>query len=100
VAIQNVVNGIRSPVPPTTLGGDIKQIVTIVGSIVEVFKDNLPPSSVQQGKEYLKQLSDNASKLSELQPGPNDTIAKESRQAVAKSIFAIANIMKSLGKMT
>ena len=53
---------------------------------------------MQQGKEYLKQLSENANKLSELHAGPPDTIMKESRQ-VAKLIFAIANIMKSLGKM-
>lgn len=99
VAIQNVVNGIRSPTPPPTLGENIARIVAIVASIVAVCKDNLPPSSVQQGREYLKQLSDNANKLSELQAGPPDTIMKESRQ-VAKSIFAIANIMKSLGKMT
>ncbi|KAF9648389.1 hypothetical protein BDM02DRAFT_3082236, partial [Thelephora ganbajun] len=98
VAIQNVVNGIRSPTPPPTLGENITQIITIVASIVAVCKDNLPPNSVQQGREYLKQLSDNANKLSELQAGPPDTITKESRQ-VAKSIFAIANIMKSLGKM-
>jgi len=99
VAIQNVVNGIRSPSPPPTLGENITQIITIVASIVAVCKDNLPPSSAQQGREYLKQLSDNANKLSELQAGPPDTIMKESRQ-VAKLIFAIANIMKSLGKMT
>lgn len=98
VAIQNVVNGIRSPTPPSTLGEHITQIITIVASIVAVCKDNLPSKSVQQGKEYLKQLSENANKLSELHAGPPDTIMKESRQ-VAKLIFAIANIMKSLGKM-
>jgi len=99
VAIQNVVNGLRSPTPPPTLDEHITQIITIVASIVAVCKDNLPPNSVQQGREHLKQLSDNANRLSELQAGPPDTIKKESRQ-VAKSIFAIANIMKSLGKMT
>ena len=99
MAIQNVVNGIRSPTPPPTLGENITQIITIVASIVAVCKDNLPPNSMQQGREYLRQLSDNANKLGELQAGPPDTIMRESRQ-VAKSSFAIANIMKSLGKMT
>lgn len=99
VAIQNVVNGIRSPTPPSNLSENITQIITIVASIVAVCQDNLPPNAVHQGREYLRQLSDNANKLSELQTGPPDAIMKESRQ-VAKSIFAIANIMKSLGKMT
>lgn len=99
MAIQNVVNGIRSPTPPPTLSENITQIITIVASIVAVCKDNLPPNSAQQGKEYLRQLSEQATKLSELQAGPPDTIIKESKQ-VAKSIFAIANVMKSLGKMT
>ena len=98
VAIQNVVNGIRSPTPPPNLGENITQIITIVASIVAVCKDNLPPSSVQQGREFLKQLSENANKLSEIQAGPPDAITKESKQ-VAKSSFAIANIMKNLGKM-
>lgn len=99
MAIQNVVNGVRSPTLPPNLGGNITQIITIVASIVAVCKDNLPPNSAQQGKEYLRQLSDNANKLSEIQAGPPNTIMKESKQ-VAKSSFAIANIMKSLGKMT
>ena len=80
VAIQDVVNGIRSPTPPSTLGENITQIITIVAGIVAVCKDNLPPNSVQKGREHLKRLSDNANKLSELQAGTPDTIMKESRQ--------------------
>ena len=99
VAIQNVITGIRSTPPPPTLGENITQIITIVKSIVAVCKDNLPPNSVQQGREYLQQLVDNSGKLNEIQAGPPDRIMKESRQ-VAKSSFAIANIMKNLGKMT
>jgi len=99
VSIQNVVVGIRGTTPSSTLGENITQIITTVVSIVAVCKDNLPPNSVQQGREHLKQLSDNANKLSELQAGPPDTITKESRQ-VAKAIFTIANIMKSLVKIT
>jgi hypothetical protein len=44
------------------------------------------------------QLSDHANKLSEVQALPE--VTKESRQIMARSSFAIANIMKSLGKMT
>lgn len=97
MAIQNVVNGIRSPTPPPNLGENIKQIVSIVASIVAVSKDNLPPASAEQAREYLKQLSENANKLNGLQAVPG-TILKESK-AVAKSSFAIANIMKNLGKL-
>ena len=98
-AIQNVVTGIWSPTPPTTFDENITQIIMIIASIVAVCKDNFPPNSVQQGREYLEQLSDNTNKLSKLQAGPPDTIMKEPGQ-VAKAVFTIATIMKSLGKMT
>jgi len=98
VAIQSVLSGVRSPTPPPTLSENITQIITIVASIVAVCKDNLPPASAVQGKEFLRQLSEHANKLSEVQNLPD--VTKESRQVMAKSSFAIANIMKSLGKMS
>ena len=98
IAIQSVLSGVRSPTPPATLNENITQIITIVASIVAVCKGNLPPGSAQQGKEFLRQLSDHANKLSEVQTLPE--VTKEARQVMAKSSFAIANIMKSLGKMT
>lgn len=98
VAIQSVLSGVRSPTPPVTLNENITQIITIVASIVAVCKDNLPPGSGTQGRELLRQLSEHANKLSEVQTLPE--VTKESRQVMAKSSFAIANIMKSLGKMT
>lgn len=98
VAIQSVLSGVRSPTPPVTLNENITQIITIVASIVAVCKDNLPPGSGTQGREFLRQLSEHANKLSEVQTLPE--VTKEARQVMAKSSFAIANIMKSLGKMT
>ena len=98
-AIQNVVSGIWSPTPPAALDENITQVITIVTSIVAVCKDNFPPDSAQQGREYLEQLSDNANKLSKLQTGPPDTIIKEPGQ-VAKAVFTIATIMKSLGNVS
>ena len=68
-----------------------------MSSIVAVCNDNLPPASVQQGNEILRELSDHANKLSEVQALPE--LTKESRQIMAKSSFAIANAMKGLMKL-
>lgn len=96
-AIQSVLSGVRSPTPPATLGENLTQIITIVSSIVAVCKDNLPPTSVQQGNEILRELSEHANKLSEVSSLPE--VTKDSRQTMAKSSFAIANGMKALGKL-
>ncbi|KAJ3776968.1 hypothetical protein EV361DRAFT_88999 [Lentinula raphanica] len=96
-AIQNVLAGVRSPTPSPTLNEYVTQIITIVSSIVAVCKDNFPPSSAQQGDEILRELSEHANTLSEIQALPE--VTKESRQVMAKSSFAIANAMKGLMKL-
>ncbi|CCM03578.1 uncharacterized protein FIBRA_05714 [Fibroporia radiculosa] len=96
-AIQSVLSGVRSPTPPPTLNENLTQIITIVSSIVAVCKDNLPPSSAQQGEEILRELGEHANKLSEVQAMPE--VTKESRQVMAKSSFAVANAMKGLMKL-
>ena len=60
--------------------------------VIAICKDNLPANSVQQGNG-----SALTQKLNELQADPPDVIMKESRQ-VTKSIFAIADIMKNVGR--
>ncbi|KDQ55017.1 hypothetical protein JAAARDRAFT_195904 [Jaapia argillacea MUCL 33604] len=97
-AIQSVLSGVRSPTPSPTLNENLTQIITIVSSIVAVCKDNLPPTSAQQGNEILHELSDHANKLSEVQSLPE--VTKESRQIMAKSSFAVANAMKGLMKLS
>jgi protein SPA2 len=96
-AIQSVLSGVRSPTPSPTLNENVTQIITIVSSIVAVCKDNFPPTSAQPGNEILRELGDNANKLSEMQALPE--VTKESRQVMAKSSFAIANAMKGLMKL-
>jgi hypothetical protein len=96
-AIQSVLSGVRSPVPPPTLNENLTQIITIVSSIVAVCSDNLPPVSAKQGAELLRELGDHARKLSEVQTLPE--VTKESRQVMAKSSFAVANAMKGLMKL-
>ncbi|KAF9070817.1 hypothetical protein BDP27DRAFT_1323049 [Rhodocollybia butyracea] len=96
-AIQSVLSGVRSPTPSPTLNENVTQIITIVSSIVAVCKDNFPPTSAAQGNEILRELSDHANKLSEMQALPD--VTKESRQVMAKSSFAIANAMKGLMKL-
>lgn len=96
-AIQSVLSGVRSPTPSPTLNENLTQIITIVSSIVAVCHDNLPPASAQQGNDILRELSDHANKLSEVQAMPE--VTKESRQIMAKSSFAIANAMKGLMKL-
>ncbi|KAF8971055.1 hypothetical protein BDZ97DRAFT_1651755, partial [Flammula alnicola] len=96
-AIQSVLSGVRSPTPSPALNENLTQIITIVSAIVAVCNDNLPPASVQQGNEILCELSDHATKLSEVQALPE--VTKESRQIMAKSSFAIANVMKGLMKL-
>ncbi|KAG2131707.1 uncharacterized protein EDB93DRAFT_1311288 [Suillus bovinus] len=96
-AIQSVLSGVRSPVPPPTLNENLTQIITIVSSIVAVCSDNLPPASAQQGAELLRELGEHARKLSEVQTLPE--VTKESRQVMAKSSFAVANAMKGLMKL-
>jgi len=68
-----------------------------VSSIVAVCSDNFPPASAQQGAEILKDLSDHAKTLQDVQQLPD--VTKESRQIMAKSSFAIANAMKGLMKL-
>ena len=97
IAIQSVLTGVRGATPSPTLNENLTQIITIVSSIVAVCKDNLPPRSVQQGNEILRDLSEHANRLSEVQALPE--ITKDSRQIMAKSSYAIANAMKALMKL-
>jgi hypothetical protein len=97
VAIQSVLTGVRSATPSPSLNENLTQIITIVSSIVAVCKDNLPPNSVQEGNEILRDLSEHANRLSEVQALPE--LTKESRQVMAKSSYAIANSMKALMKL-
>ena len=96
-AIQSVLSGVRAPTPSPTLNENLTQIITIVSSIVAVCNDNLPPASAQQGNDILRELSEHANKLSEVQAMPE--VTKESRQIMAKSSFAVANAMKGLMKL-
>ncbi|KLO10315.1 hypothetical protein SCHPADRAFT_906964 [Schizopora paradoxa] len=96
-AIQNVLSGVRSQTPASTLTENLTQIITIVSSIVAVCKDNLPPANPEEGMSIIRELSEHANKLSEVQSQPEMT--KESRQVMAKSSFAIANAMKGLMKL-
>ncbi|KAJ7502873.1 hypothetical protein B0H11DRAFT_607464 [Mycena galericulata] len=96
-AIQSVLSGVRSPTPSPTLNENLTQIITIVSSIVAVCNDNLPPATAQQGNDILRELSEHANKLSEVQSLPD--VTKDSRQVMAKSSFAIANAMKGLMKL-
>ncbi|KAJ7928520.1 hypothetical protein B0H13DRAFT_2652973 [Mycena leptocephala] len=96
-AIQSVLSGVRSPTPSPTLSENLTQIITIVSSIVAVCNDNLPPATAAQGKDILRELSEHANRLSEVQALPE--VTKDSRQVMAKSSFAIANAMKGLMKL-
>jgi len=96
-AIQSVLSAVRSPAASPHLNESLTQIITIVSSIVAVCKDSLPSASIKEGNDILRDLSDHCNKLSEIQALPE--VTKESRQAMAKSSFAIANAMKSLVKM-
>jgi hypothetical protein len=96
-AIQSVLSGVRSPTPSPTLNENLTQIITIVSSIVAVCNDNLPPATSAQGKDILRELSEHANRLSEVQTMPE--VTKDSRQVMAKSSFAIANAMKGLMKL-
>jgi len=95
-AIQAVLSGVRSPVPPPSLNENLTQIITIVSSIVAVCKDNIPPSSAEAGDAILRELGDHANRLSEVQSAE---VSKETRQVMAKSSFAVANAMKGLMKL-
>ncbi|KAF7321396.1 hypothetical protein MKEN_00660100 [Mycena kentingensis (nom. inval.)] len=97
-AIQSVLSGVRSPTPSPTLNENLTQIITIVSSIVAVCNDNLPPATTAQGNDILRELSDHANRLSEVQALPE--VTKEARQVMAKSSFAIANAMKGLMKLS
>jgi hypothetical protein len=79
------------------LNENLTQIITIVSSIVAVCQDNLPASHARHGGDILRELSEHADKLSEMQALPE--VTKESRQVMAKSSFAIANAMKALQKL-
>lgn len=76
---------------------NVTQIITIVSSIVAVCTDNLPPAHIKQGTEILQELSEHATRLSDVQALPE--VTKESRQIMARSSFAVANAMKALSKL-
>ena len=92
-----MLSAVRSPTPPSSLSESLSQIITIVSSIVAVCKDGLPSTSAAQGEDILQELCDHANKLSEVQAMPE--VTKESRQIMAKSSFAVANVMKALMKL-
>jgi protein SPA2 len=98
-AIQSVLSSVRSPLPTPALNDNLTQIITIVSSIVAVCKDALPPSSAHKGGEMIRELSEHANRLSEVQNQNMREVTKESRQVMAKSSFAIANAMKGLMKL-
>ena len=96
-AIQSVLSAVRSPTPSPSLNENLTQIITIVSSIVAVCKDSVPAGSAAAGEEVLRELSEHANRLSEVQAQAE--VTKESRQLMAKSSFAIANAMKGLMKL-
>jgi predicted small metal-binding protein len=96
-AIQSVLSGVRSPTPSPTLNEHLTQIITIVSSIVAVCNNNVPAASAKEGNEILRELSEHANKLSEVQA--LSEVTKESRQIMAKSSYAVANAMKGLMKL-
>lgn len=96
-SIQHVLSSVRNPTPSPTTNEYVTQIITIVTSIVAVCKGNFPVESAQRGNELLTELSDHVNQLSEVQAQPE--VTKESRQAMAKSSFTIATVMKELTKL-
>jgi hypothetical protein len=98
-AIQSVLSGVRSAATPASaLSENITRVITIVSSIVAVCKDSFPAASVPRGEQLLADLSEQANRLSEaLERGGE--LAKEDRQIVARSSFAVANAMKELVKL-
>ncbi|THH32841.1 hypothetical protein EUX98_g1365 [Antrodiella citrinella] len=96
-SIQSVLSGVRDPTPPPTMNENITQIVTIVSSVVAVCKDNIRPDAAEQGEKILRELTEHAKSLSEIQASPE--VTKEARQIIAKSSFGVANAMKELLKL-
>jgi protein SPA2 len=96
-AIQAVLSGVRGSTTPANLSENVTQIITIVTSIVAICKDNFPPASAVRGGEILQELSEHADHLSEAQSSREPT--KEERQIMAKSSYAVANMMKELAKL-
>jgi protein SPA2 len=76
---------------------NMTEIITIVSSIVAVCHDNLPADRARHGGDILREMSEHAEKLSEMQALPE--VTKESWQVIAKSSFAIASAMKALQKL-
>lgn len=93
-AVSSVLFGLRSNTPSVTLNENLTQIITIVASIVAVCYGNLPASLAQQGEDILRELSEHANILGELQVLPE--VTNESRQVMTMSSFAIAKAMKAL----
>ncbi|KAJ6568262.1 hypothetical protein DFH09DRAFT_432902 [Mycena vulgaris] len=96
-AIQSVLSGVRQSPPSPVLTDNRTMIIMIISSIVAVCSDNLPPTVVEQGNGILRELTEHANKLNEVQVLPEMT--KESRQLMSKSSFAITNALKSLLKL-
>jgi protein SPA2 len=99
-SIQATLSLVRMTPTPPALDEHLAQIVTIVASIVAVFKDSIPPNASSPTAKtvgpLITELSEQVDRLSELQ-GMEKT--KETRNQMAKSSFQIANALKQLLKI-
>lgn len=96
-SIQALLAAIRNGAPGAELEEHLTEIVTIVSSVVNISRDNLPEEFYERGDDILADLSGNCDKLSELQGTTGaGTFTKSTKQAVASASFAIARSLKQL----
>jgi hypothetical protein len=93
-SIQSLLSAIREGAQGVQLNENLVQITTIASSIIAISRDNLPPSSKEEGEEILGELTDNCEKLSEMQTRPS--FDKSTKSAMASASYGVAKGLKAL----
>lgn len=93
-SIQALLSAIREGAQGVQLNENLVQITTIASSIVVISRENLPPSSREEGESILGELQENCDRLSEMQTRPE--FDKSAKSAMASASYGVAKGLKAL----
>lgn len=101
-SITALLAAIRGGAQPVRLQENLSQIITIVSSIVQILRDNLPSNLQEESEPTIQELSSNCQKLIDLQnsaEGASQTFSKQTKQAMATASFGVAKSLKSINSL-
>jgi methionyl-tRNA synthetase len=101
-SITALLAAIRGGAQPIKLQENLSQIITIVSSIVQILRDNLPSHLQDESESTIQELSTNCQKLIDLQnstEGASQTFSKQTKQAMATASFGVAKSLKGINSL-